>query len=78
MKGDSIGTQTFDPQLRLVIRDPKTNALLWGSTIHVEWAIFLGNRDKNFDTAMGKLVDSLQKIATPPPAAASSGAPAKN
>jgi hypothetical protein len=78
VKGDSVGTQTFDPRLRLVIRDPKTNALLWSFTVHAEWAIFQGNRDKNFDAAMSKLVDSLQKIAAPPPANATSGTVPQN
>src|SRR5271155_52641 len=34
-----------DPQLRLVIRDSKTQALLWGFTEHAQWAVFQGNRD---------------------------------
>lgn len=55
-----------DPQLRLVIRDPKTSAVLWGFIIHVDWAILPGNRDKNLDAAMKKLVESVQKLATPP------------
>jgi hypothetical protein len=36
-----------DPQSRLEIRDPKTNALLWGFTEHMEWAILQGNRNRN-------------------------------
>jgi hypothetical protein len=27
----------YDPRLRLVIRDPKTQAVLWGFTEHVQW-----------------------------------------
>jgi hypothetical protein len=42
MKGDSIGTP-LDPRFRLEIRDPKSNALLWGFTEHAQWAILQGN-----------------------------------
>lgn len=62
---DSLSSQRYYPQLRLVIRDPKTNAILWAFLIHADWAILQGNRDKNFDAAMTKLVESLQKVATP-------------
>lgn len=34
VRGDSIGGIKYDPQFRLEIRDPKTNALLWGITEH--------------------------------------------
>ena len=52
----------LDPQFRLVIRDPKTNAILWGVTEHAEWAILQSNRNKNFDKAMAKLVSDLQVL----------------
>jgi len=60
---------TSDPQLRLVIREVKTHFTLWGITEHVGMAILQGNRDKNFDRAMNKLVDDLKSLAagTPPP-----------
>jgi hypothetical protein len=48
-QGNTLGTAEFDPQFRLVIRDPKTNAILWGITEHAAWAVLKGNRDKNFD-----------------------------
>src|ERR1051325_9773107 len=54
-----------DPQFRLVIRDPKTNAVLWGITEHAEWAILQSNRNKNFDKAMAKLVSDVQVLTQP-------------
>lgn len=62
----------YDPQFRLVIRDAKTSALLWAFTEHVEWAILKGNRDKNFDSAVAKIMNDVHKLSTP-----SATAPAK-
>jgi len=52
----------YDPYMRLVIRDPRTNALLWVFTEHVQWAILLGNRDKNFDQASARIVNDVQSL----------------
>ena len=60
--GESLAADAFDPQFRLVLRDPKTNAVLWGFTEHVQWAILLGNRDKNFDQAEDRIVTDLQAL----------------
>jgi len=62
-QGNTLGTAEFDPQLRLVVRDPKTNAILWGFTEHAAWAILKGNRDKNFDQCMAKVVADVQRLA---------------
>ena len=62
-KGDSMGAGAFDPQLRLEIRDPRSTAILWGFTEHLQWAILKANRDKNFDLAMARLVDDTQKLS---------------
>jgi hypothetical protein len=56
-----------DPQFRLVIRDPRTNAILRGVTEHAEWAILQSNRNKNFDKAMSKLVSDVQVLTQPAP-----------
>jgi hypothetical protein len=63
------GVPSFDPQLRLAILDVKTHITLWGITEHVGTALLQGNRDKNFDRAMNKLVNDLKSLAagTPPP-----------
>lgn len=54
----------YDPQLRLEIRDPKTNTLLWAFSEHAQWAILQGNRNKNFDQALGRIVSDVQKLVT--------------
>ena len=46
-------------------RDPKTNSLLWGITEHAQWAILQGNRERNFDQALAKLVADLERLVTP-------------
>jgi hypothetical protein len=61
-RGDTVGGRPFDPQFRLVIRDPKTNALLWGFTEHAQWALLKGNRDNNFDAALAKIVGDMQGL----------------
>jgi hypothetical protein len=62
-RGDSLSTKPYDPQLRLAIRDPKTNALLWAITEHVQWAILEGNREKNFDQTLARIVRDLQRLS---------------
>jgi hypothetical protein len=56
--------------LRLAIRDPKTNVLLWTFIEYAQVAIRKGNRDKNLDHAMGVIVDEIKDLTQP-------GAPAK-
>jgi hypothetical protein len=63
--GDSIAGRPYDPQLRLVIRDPKTNALLWAFTERAQWAVLQGNRDKNFDQTLARIVRDLQDLSAP-------------
>jgi len=55
----------YDPQFRLAIRDPKTNALLWAFTEHVQWAIQQGNRDKNFDQTLTRIMNDMQGLNGP-------------
>jgi len=57
----------YDPQFRLLIRDAKTNALLWAISEHVEWAITKGNRDKNFDKGIARLIDDLRRVCASEP-----------
>jgi hypothetical protein len=54
-----------------VIRDPKTNALLWGITEHAQWAILQGNRERNFDQTLTRLVRQLGAASHPKVAPAS-------
>ncbi len=57
--------------LRLAIRDPKTNVLLWTFIEYAQVAIRKGHRDKNLDQAMGIIVDDFKDLtrsgATPKP-----------
>ncbi len=71
----TLATVAFDPQFRLEIRDPKTNALLWGFTEHVPWALLQGNRDKNFDQAVVRLVSDVDSLAARSPSAATPAQP---
>jgi hypothetical protein len=52
-------------QLRLQVIDPKTHVTLWSLIEYVRGAIFLGNRDKNFDQSMTTIVSRLKKLAVP-------------
>jgi hypothetical protein len=55
-----FGDIPYDPYFRLVIRDSKTNGILWVVIEHVQWAILQGNRDKNFDQAIDRIVSDAQ------------------
>jgi len=57
-------TVDFDPRFRLMIRDPKTNAVLWGFSEHVEPAVLQGNREKNFDQAEDRIISDMQALTT--------------
>lgn len=51
-----------DPLFRLTIRDPKTNALLWGFKLHTQFGLGQGNSDRNFDQAVNRLAAELQGL----------------
>jgi len=48
-----------DAVFRLEIRDPKMNALLWAYNEHMEWAVLLSNRNKNFDQALARMITDV-------------------
>lgn len=52
--------------LRLAIYDPKTHALLWAFNELIQVEVSQGSRDKNFDTALNRLVTDLQRLAGKP------------
>ncbi len=54
------------PLFRLEIRDPKTDAILWGFHVHSEFGLGQGNSDRNFDQAVNRLVIDLRMLVTPP------------
>lgn len=63
--GKAGGSAT--PLFRLDIRDPKSNALLWGFHIHSEFGLGQGNSDRNFDQAVERLANELRILVTPSP-----------
>jgi hypothetical protein len=69
-----FGPGPYDASFRLEIRDPKTNALLWAFVEHVDQAILQGNRDKDFDQALTRLIGDLQTFGRAQPADASTNA----
>ena len=60
----------YDSQFHLAIRDVQTHETLWGLTEHAQTAILQGNRDKNFEIALGRILSELKRIAGPAQAAA--------
>jgi hypothetical protein len=69
---DSLTGRPYDPQFRVVIRDAKTNALLWTLSERAQWALTRGNRDKNFDQGLDRIVGDVQVLGGSP--AGSTGA----
>jgi hypothetical protein len=65
IKGDTVGAG-YDPQLRLLISDPKTNIALWGKIEHLPIALLKSNRDKNLNEAMKTFIDDLKALTTAP------------
>ena len=61
----------FDPQLGLVILDPKTHVILWTFTERIKQQIALHKtRDRNFDQAMAAIVDDVKNLVARPSAVA--------
>ncbi len=57
---------TFLPQFQLHIRDPKTNAILWGFDVHGRFGIGQADSDRNFGSAVGRLATDLRILVSPP------------
>jgi len=56
----------LNPQLRLVVLDPKTHVVLWTFAEQVQPWVRQSTGRKNFDQTMSKLVDDVKKLTTPP------------
>ncbi len=69
------GSSSYVPQFRLKIRDPKTNALLWGFNVHSEFGMGQGNSDRNFDQAIDRLVIDLRGLVMQPQSTAPTNTP---
>jgi hypothetical protein len=63
--GRAGGSDT--PLFQLIIRDPKTNTLLWGFHVHSKFGVGQGNSDRNFDEAVDRLVSGLRGLVSPGP-----------
>lgn len=62
MNGNSTGF-SYDPQLRLVIRDVKTHVELWAITRHLRFTRVLFIHTSNFDSAMRQLLGDVKDLA---------------
>jgi hypothetical protein len=51
-------------RVRLDIRDPRSNVLLWGLSQYVRFAVLKGNRDKNLDQAVSVIVACVKDLVT--------------
>lgn len=63
--GGKAGADT--PLFQLVIRDPKTNALLWGFRVHTKFGVGQANSDRNFDQAIYRLMSDVQGLVSQTP-----------
>jgi len=61
--GGKVGASDT-PLFQLIIRDPKTNALLWGFHVHSKFGLGQGSSDMNFDQAMDRLVSDLRAVVS--------------
>jgi hypothetical protein len=59
-----------DAKFRLVIIDPKTHVTLWTITEYVGGALLAGNREKNYQQGMERLVADLRSLTSSAPLAA--------
>jgi hypothetical protein len=57
---------TYNPQVILTIRDPKTNAVLWTASANVRAIGTKGRRDRQFDESVAVLVDELAQVTGQP------------
>jgi len=65
----------YIPLYRLAIRDPKSNALLWGFNIQSEFGLGQGNSDRIFDQVVDRLVMQLRVLVTQSQPGATGGTP---
>jgi hypothetical protein len=60
-----LGEREGVPRFELTIYDPKTRVVLWALAEHLDPALRKGNRDKNFDKGINKLMDQVKQLAGP-------------
>jgi hypothetical protein len=66
-----------DPQVRMLILDPKTHVTLWACTEHIQGASRSATARKNFQLAVTDLVEDVKKLMAQPQTAAGPPVPAK-
>lgn len=59
-------TPSYNPQVILTIRDPKTSAVLWTASANVRAIGTKSRRDKQFDQSVAVLVDELAQVTGQP------------
>lgn len=65
-----------DPVLQLIVRDAKTDAILWGVSRHIGYALLAGTARKHFVQGMADVITELREIAETPTWAANATLPA--
>jgi hypothetical protein len=58
---------SYTPLFQLIIRDPKTNALLWGFHVHTKFGVGQANSDRNFDQAIYRLISDVRALVSQTP-----------
>jgi len=57
---------TYDPQLSLAILDPKTRIALWSLTEHIQLGSNRQSDNRNFDSAVERIVEKAQMLVESP------------
>lgn len=70
-----LGLREGIPRFELTIYDPKTHVVLWTIAEAVDPALLKGNRNKNFDKGVDKLVSDVRELVEPPAPASAPAAP---
>lgn len=60
----STGNFIYDPQLNLNLLDPQTRVVLWSLTEHIAPARTASGDNKNFDSAVARLVTRVKGLVT--------------
>jgi hypothetical protein len=59
---NGAGKYSSDPQLQLNLLDPQTRVVLWSLTEHIAPALTSGGANKNFDSAVARMVTRVKGL----------------
>jgi hypothetical protein len=59
---EGAGNFTYDPQLNLSLLDPQTRIVLWSLTEHIAPALTASGNNRNFDSAVDRLVTRVKGL----------------